>query len=166
LAACSFGIVGPLGGILVGSTDFERSRRGAALAITVNCLVTRLAVSMRCVLLRFGLTLEIKLFGTAFLEARKTNTLEPPVISLTGTRSCAASGKLKVKKLHIKSAQIVALRRFIFVFIGRHLKTFRLFYPVNVTKQIFFGKYSILFERIGDVFLLFTKKGLIWEIKK
>src|SRR3954447_19699656 len=49
---------------------------------------------------------------------RNTKTLDPPVMSLTGTRSCAASGKVLIKnEIVSKNATALVLARRIMIFL-------------------------------------------------
>jgi len=79
-------MVRTLGGSLSGSTTVDRVRRGWALASVSYWVLIRLADSSRCALDREVREVE-EYFFDALAELRKTKTLEPPVMSLTGTRS-------------------------------------------------------------------------------
>src|SRR5688500_3815563 len=101
--ACSFGIVGIFGSRGSSSrTTSDRTRLGVTLARATYWRLTRLAVSSRWTLVRAGAVLTTILLGTDRDALRKTNTLEPPARSATGTRSCERAGTA-----HKSSAKII-----------------------------------------------------------
>src|SRR5688572_32591660 len=96
--ACCRGIVGIFGRRGSSSrTTTDRTRRGATLASATYCLLTLFAVSIRCTFVRAGRALTMIRFGADRAVFLKTKTLDPPVRSLTGTRSCDRAGRANVK---------------------------------------------------------------------
>src|SRR5215213_3785895 len=74
-----------------GSTTAVRVRRGATFESVEYWLVTRFADSIRCDFDRIVRPALTNFLATAREAPRKTKTLVPPVMSLTGTISCAAA---------------------------------------------------------------------------
>ena len=65
------------------------------------CRLIFFTLSIRCVFVGAALALEIKRFGGALDARRKTKTLDPPVMSLTATSSCAAVGAAFINRVKI-----------------------------------------------------------------
>src|SRR5438552_2271087 len=76
----------------LGSTTFVCTRPGSLVPRASYCFLILTAASRSCACERLGLAVVAKCFGAAFADARNTKTLDPPDMSLTGTRSWAGVG--------------------------------------------------------------------------
>jgi hypothetical protein len=88
------GIVAICGGSAVGSTASVLVRLGFTLDNRAYWLETFFALVERCAFVRCDLFCVTYFFETDFVAPRNTNT--PPVRSLTGTISCAATNETNI----------------------------------------------------------------------